>query len=213
MSSFPQISIDDWNNKYVIWAASTPGNPSPDPYNYRHIWGRAWFHDKTTWGDMIDFNAGVTYMFNEYVYPCMAKQITGDKLAIIYQTSAQPGSNIVSTTIPEHDNNIEYRELPGSLFWPAGTGNEPKASGNLVFQNRPNPVKDRTTIRISLVRSADVSLKVVNITGLTVMEMDKGMLGAGTHDVTLDAGTLTPGIYFYSIMIGGEKHTRKMIVE
>jgi hypothetical protein len=75
LSSFPQISIDDYNNLYFMWSAVAPGNPSPDPYNYRHIYGRAKFHDKTDMTEIVDLNGGIIYLFNEYVYPSLAKRI------------------------------------------------------------------------------------------------------------------------------------------
>ena len=123
LSSFPQISVDNYNNLYFLWSAVTPGNPSPDPFNYRHIWGRAKFHDKSVMTDMTDLNGGVMYLFNEFVYPTMAKRILNDKLEVIYQSAPEPGSNIVDATIAAHECKIEHRQIPGSTFWPTGISN------------------------------------------------------------------------------------------
>jgi hypothetical protein len=217
LTSFPQISIDAYDNKYFLWAAATPDNPSPDPYNYRHLNGRAWFNNKTTWGDPIDFNAGFNYIFMEFAYPCMAKNIRNDKLEVIYQTSSQPGSNIVSVgttnVIPVHDVNIDHREILGSTFWPVAIGNHGEADRNFVSQNYPNPASGMTAVRISLAEPCNVSVKVTNVTGMNVMELSKGIVSAGTHDITLDAGRFAPGIYFYTVTMGQEKVTKKMIVQ
>ncbi len=217
LSSFPQISIDASDNKYFLWSAVAPGNPSPDLLNYRHITGRAWFSGKPAWGDMIDFNAGVLYLFTEFVYPCMAKNIRNDKLSVIYQTSTQPGSNIATTgtanVIPLHQVNIDYREISGSSFWPVAVETHSGISSNLVYQNYPNPVKDYTHIRITLTASCEVTINVSNIAGVTMMEISKGLVVAGNHDFTLDASRMAPGIYFYTVTMGSEKITRKMIVQ
>jgi hypothetical protein len=213
LSSFPQISIDEWNNLYFIWAAVTPGNPSPDPYNYRHIWGRAKFHDKADFSEMIDFNSGVFYLFYEYVYPSMAKYVRNDKLSFIYQTASEPGSNIVDTSIPVHECNIEYREIPGSDFWPTGLEKNSAARVNPVSQNFPNPVKGTTWFNVNLHRQASVIVEVSNVMGQKIMSLDKGVVNAGLQQYALDGSQLSSGVYFYTVKIDGEAYTHKMIVD
>jgi hypothetical protein len=213
LSSFPQISIDDWNNIYFLWSAVAPGNPSPDPFNYRHICGRAKFHDKANMTDIVDFNEGVFYLFYEYVYPSMAKNILNDKLAVIYQTSSQPGSNIVDATIPVHECNIEYREIPGSSFWPTGIEKNPAARLNRVSQNYPNPANGTTRFNVLLDQPSHVNVVVSNVMGQQVISMDKGLVAAGAHQYTIDTHQLSAGVYFYTVKINGESYTKKMIVE
>ena len=116
LSSHPQLSVDANNNLYCLYSAATPGNPSPDPYNYRHMWGRARFHSTGAWGDMTDFNEGIFYMFYEFAFANMAKQVQNNNLNVIYQTSPQPGSAVQVTTIPVHDNYYEHRVIPLSAF-------------------------------------------------------------------------------------------------
>ena len=106
LSSWPQFTVDAYNNLYCLYGAATPGNPSPDPYNYRHMWTRAKFYGKNTWTDQLDLNDGILYLFSEYAFPNMAKTILNNNLNVIYQTSPQPGSAVQVTTIPVHDNNL-----------------------------------------------------------------------------------------------------------
>jgi hypothetical protein len=212
MSSFPQISIDAANNVYFLWSALTPGNPSPN-LNYHHIWGRAKFHDKTEMSEMIDFNSGLLYVFNEYVYPSMAKNILNDKLSFIYQTASEPGSNMCDSNIPLHECNFEYREIPGSSFWPTGIEKAPAARINPVSQNFPNPVKGTTSFNVILDKQANVVVEVLNVMGQKIMSMDKGLVSAGGKQYTLDGSQLASGVYFYTVKINGESYTHKMIVE
>ncbi|MEI7500908.1 MAG: T9SS type A sorting domain-containing protein [Bacteroidota bacterium] len=213
LSSFPQISIDAMNNLFFIWSAVTPGNPSPDPFNYRHIWGRAKFHDKSQMSEMIDFNEGMTYIFYEFVYPSMAKNIMNDKLDIMFQSASEPGSNIVDPTIPVHECNIEYREIPVSAFFATGIGKNQADIANPVSQNFPNPMKETTRFNVSLDKPSNVLIEVSNVMGQKVMSIDKGVIAAGVKQFTIDRKELTSGVYFYTVKINGVSFTHKMIVE
>lgn len=213
LSSFPQIVIDQYNNIYFLWSSLTVGNPSPDPYNYRHIWARAKFHDRPHWTEMQDLNTEVIYLFQEYVYPGVAPELKNNNILLITQTSSQPGSNIKDTTIPVHDVNIEYREIPVSTFWPVGIVPKPVTARSPVSQNYPNPVKDKTYFNINLEVAAVVSIEVFNIMGQRVMSIDKGTVHSGIAMMTLDGHLLDAGVYFYTVKINGESYTHKMIVE
>jgi hypothetical protein len=213
LSAFPQMVYDNYDNLYFLWSGVTVGNPSPDPYNYRHIWARPWFHDKTAWSEMKDLNESVLYMFMEYAYPAVATGTKNNKVLLLTQTSSQPGSNIKDTSIPIHDVNIEYREVDLSEFITTGTGNGTKNNITTVTQNYPNPVQDFTSFKVSLTKAANVSIDVLNVMGQTVMTMDKGLVSAGPQSYTIDCGNLTSGIYFYTVKINGESYTHKMIVK
>ena len=66
-------------------------------------------------------------------------------------------------------------------------------------QNYPNPFNPSTEISFSLPVDARVSLDIYNVLGQKVSSLIKGNLPAGEHNITLDAGALTSGIYFYRI--------------
>jgi len=57
-----------------------------------------------------------------------------------------------------------------------------------------------------------VSVRIVNIVGQLVREMDLGRMYAGTHLVSLDLTVLTSGIYTYSVESGGKQISRKMMI-
>ena len=218
LTSFPQISIDAANNIYVIYSGVTWQNPNPEGINYRHIFARAKFHDDPDWStDPIDLNDGIIYYGMEYAYASMAKNLQGDMLRFVYQTSDQPGTAVGTSgttgAIPYHDNTIQYREIPGSTFWPTGTGNSLSSEENLVTQNYPNPVSDLTFFKVNMSRPGQVTVEVADIMGQRIMTLDKGYLGSGSHRMVLDAGGLASGIYFYTVRIDGKAFTHKMIVE
>jgi hypothetical protein len=152
-------------------------------------------------------------MFQEYVYPAVAKSIKNDKILMLTQTSSQPGSNIKDATIPVHEVNFEYREIPASYWVMTGQDNKQAASSNLVGKNYPNPVKDMTSFNVKMEKAANVTVEVSNIMGQKVMTMNMGTLSNGGHKFTIDASQLTSGIYFYTVKIGNETYSQKMIVE
>jgi hypothetical protein len=45
------------------------------------------------------------------------------------------------------------------------------------------------------------------------MELSKGTLNQGKHLLTIGSAGLEPGIYFYTVTMGAEKVTRKMIIQ
>ncbi|MEI7500905.1 MAG: T9SS type A sorting domain-containing protein [Bacteroidota bacterium] len=213
LSSHPQIAIDDFDNFYCLYSAVTPGNPSPDPYNYRHIWATVKFHDKDTWSELMDLNEGALYMFLEFAFPNMAKYVLNDNLNVIYQTSEQPGSAVQVTTIAVHNNNYEHRVIPISTFWPTGIGNSQAVVKNSVGQNFPNPVKVATSFTVNLEKQANVIVEVSNVMGQKVMSMDKGVVNSGAQKFTIDCSQFTSGVYFYTVKMNGESFTHKMIIE
>ncbi|MCK9421788.1 MAG: T9SS type A sorting domain-containing protein [Bacteroidales bacterium] len=215
LTSFPQMSIDAYNNLFVIYAGITWENPDPSGINYHHIFGRAKYHDKATWStEPIDFNAGFLYYGQEYIFASMTKRITNDKLRIIYQTATQPGTAVGTTgVIPYHDCIIQYRELTGNSFWPVGISDNSLLKKNQVSQNYPNPVKGLTYFNVNLDQASNVMVEISNIMGQKVLNFDKGVVNAGMHQMVFDGSQLIPGIYFYTVRIRGEAFTHKMIVE
>ena len=73
---------------------------------------------------------------------------------------------------------------------------------------RPNPASDRVTIRWSLPKEADVSLKVYSTAGRLVRTLTEGKTRPGLHTTVWD-GTdakgreIASGIYFYRLQIRG----------
>jgi hypothetical protein len=217
LSSYPQVTIDSYNNIYFLWSGVTVGNPSTDPYNYRHIWGRAWFNGKPAWSEMVDFNSNFLYMFQEYVYPSVAKNLKNNNLQLLTQTSSQPGSNVGSSAtappVPVHSVNFEYREIPTSEFIASGMDNTTKEDRVTVGQNFPNPLKGSTSFFVTLDKPSPVVIEICNIMGKRVMYIDKGILNAGKQKVTIDGSSLSSGVFFYTVKINGASYTHKMIVE
>ena len=79
----------------------------------------------------------------------------------------------------------------------------------IIYGNFPNPLKNETTIQIELYKVKEVNLTVLSITGQQLLVKDYGKLNQGKHDLNLQINNLSPGIYFYTIIAGHERITRK----
>ncbi|HLA39519.1 MAG TPA: FlgD immunoglobulin-like domain containing protein, partial [Candidatus Glassbacteria bacterium] len=104
-----------------------------------------------------------------------------------------------------------------------GAGIRPAASLPKAFslvQNVPNPFNPSTTISYTIPQSAGplwVSLAVYDLRGRKVAELVEADQGAGSYSVSWDgtdrAGRVLPsGVYFYRLVAGDFKATRKMVL-
>ena len=83
----------------------------------------------------------------------------------------------------------------------------------MAIINYPNPFTGTTSINVNLNNSAQVSLVVNSLTGQVVSTVNYGVMGTGAQTLTFDASNLTSGIYFYTLTIGDQKATNKMIIK
>lgn len=85
-------------------------------------------------------------------------------------------------------------------------------------QNYPNPFNPSTTIKYSIPNVAsgfslsNVVLKIYDILGREVTTLVNQKQKPGFYEVTWDAGNQTSGVYFYQLVAGDFRETRKMIL-
>lgn len=79
---------------------------------------------------------------------------------------------------------------------------EQKNNGLMVSQNMPNPFSASTVINYQLEKSASVSLSIFDVTGKKVAEQSQGTQTAGSHSISVNAGSLNAGVYYYSLKAG-----------
>ena len=79
-------------------------------------------------------------------------------------------------------------------------------------QNYPNPFNYETTVSFNLPRTANVSLKVYDITGQLVSNLVTSQLYAGSYAMKWPATDLPSGVYFYSLVVDGRLLSRKAIL-
>ncbi|MBN2011618.1 lamin tail domain-containing protein [candidate division KSB1 bacterium] len=85
----------------------------------------------------------------------------------------------------------------------------------VVHQNYPNPFNPSTTIRYELPATADVTIRIYDMTGRQVKTLVQNTQSAGAHsilwDATDDAGNpVSSGVYFYMVQTNSLKQVRKL---
>lgn len=74
----------------------------------------------------------------------------------------------------------------------------------------PNPFNATTTIAFSLKDAGNVKIAIHDLLGRQVDVINMGYLSNSTiHSVNYDANELATGVYYYSLMVDGEKKTAK----
>ena len=84
-------------------------------------------------------------------------------------------------------------------------------SGFAIYQNYPNPFNRMTTIKYDLLRASYISITIYDILGREVTTLDNGLQQAGHHQVGVDMGGQSSGIYYYKLQAGQFIQTRRMI--
>jgi hypothetical protein len=91
-------------------------------------------------------------------------------------------------------------------------GSKPVASFELS-QNYPNPFTGESRLSLMLNKSSVVSLEVNDLLGRMVYQIPSAKMNSGVNTLTISANNLNPGVYTYSVIVNGERITRKMMVE
>jgi hypothetical protein len=96
---------------------------------------------------------------------------------------------------------------------PVGAAPPPEGSAFSVEAVYPNPVRGEGRVALRLGAPAEVSLRVLDVTGREVRRQVLGALPSGEHAVTFEAGGLGAGVYLLLAEgSGGERAARRVVV-
>ena len=79
-------------------------------------------------------------------------------------------------------------------------------------QNYPNPFNSLSSIKYSIPKSSQVTLKIFNTLGEEIATLVNEEKLAGTYELKWNASNLPSGVYFYNLQAGIFFQTRKMIL-
>lgn len=79
-------------------------------------------------------------------------------------------------------------------------------------QNRPNPFSAATTIEFELATASDVTLEVFDALGRRVATLVDREFAAGAHTADWNAGSLSSGVYVYTLRAGDSVESRRMVI-
>lgn len=220
----PEISIDRNNKVFVAWAGATL-LVDPNNFTLRHIFGR----DGVISGDSIMWHTDtlggvdltedwIQYNFAECFFPSMSPTSSNEFVYLLFQRDDYGGSwgknsiNPASVGQQAPDDNFITVLSWMKPLW-IGVSEKHEKQTFSVSQNFPNPVNGLTSVNVYLQNGGNLSLKVTNITGQTIMNMEKSNVLAGVSKFVVDGSQLTSGIYFYTVTLGDKSITKKMIVQ
>ncbi len=113
-----------------------------------------------------------------------------------------------------HALSVDFfiRAIVGTYGVDVSEGNMPNRYTFKLFQNAPNPVKNRTTISFVVPKTERVKLTLYDVTGRAVRTLLDRTVTKGIHSVTMNADGLRNGIYFYELRTSDRVKTKKMII-
>lgn len=187
---------------YNSFTASCPYETSTNTFAYITKFSRIHASSK-------DFYANSFAQWNEYTGIGYFPDPTGNN--VFYPCSAADTDSFQAGR--DGANYIQDIDMAVDVLYTSYTGIQSLHSAGIsVSQNYPNPFNTNTVINYSLVKQADVSLKIVDLAGREIMSQSYGIISPGQHSIPLNASDLSQGIYFYSITCAGYTVTRKMVV-
>ncbi|MDX1702605.1 MAG: T9SS type A sorting domain-containing protein, partial [Melioribacteraceae bacterium] len=102
-------------------------------------------------------------------------------------------------------------------YSPLSSFNETQTPNNFeLSQNYPNPFNPSTSIKYSIPRPSNITLKIFDVLGSEVTTLIDKKQPRGNYEVEFDPSAdgveLTSGIYFYRLQAGDYVETNKMIL-
>ena len=122
-----------------------------------------------------------------------------DKANLLYQQGSGVDKMVITNNVtPVVSNGQISSEIPVAFG---------------LSQNYPNPFNPATQIKYDIAKASYVSIKVFDVLGNEVAAVFNGNLAAGKYSADFNASNLATGIYFYSLVVDGQKiDTKKMIL-
>ena len=211
LSTMPTISIDE--NGVIAVVYSTVNEDANNTINYyKRLWARTSPDLGTTWGEFHNLNSDIIHIFDECIYPVLAKNSPNNQFHLIYQADAWPGTYLDANQDPVV-NQIYYSAINKGEIVGIKKHSNNSALGVMVSQNTPNPTNSTTSVIIEIKAEMPVSLQVCNLTGQRVFEIPAQNMTAGSHSFKVDMSGLSSGVYFYKVTAGTQSITKKMIVK
>jgi hypothetical protein len=132
---------------------------------------------------------------NDYLYVLMLRQLDFEELLDVFITKAPLDS--LTTFIKEETSSNEVVLK--------------------MDQNFPNPFIHETNIYFELNLSGNVTFKIMDFSGREFLNKDLGFKNPGKYSIHWDGyddqkKDLSPGLYFYTIIVNGDKLTRSLII-
>jgi hypothetical protein len=210
-SSMPQIVVDANNDIFVVYSGITETFDN-GAQQYRHLWMRHTTNAGTEWAEPVHISADLVHMFDECVFPSMAREkgTLREHIYVIYQADTEPGLAVRGDEDTPGDNVIYFTEILKPTV--DVTNNMIPARVLEISTAYPNPFSNNTSIDVTTYQKSSVSIEVYNITGQKVMEQNFGVKAAGMFKIDVDASALGSGMYLVKVKSGDQASVTRINV-
>ncbi len=93
-----------------------------------------------------------------------------------------------------------------------GISNSEEPQKFILEQNYPNPFNPNTKIKYSINKRSFIEVKIFNVLGIEIQTFVNIIQNPGNYEIDFNASDINSGVYFYTLIAGGEKiETKRMI--
>ncbi len=147
------------------------------------------------------------------------ERITGatwNKIGFVASSSVNALSNHYAFTDSFPQKAINYYRLKivdidGKFVYSDIISIEVKPDKNLIYQNFPNPFSNFTTIKFEIAEKGPVKIVVYTAIGIRIAVLLDEVKEPGIYQVKWNAKDIAPGNYFYTVIIGENIMTKKIL--
>ncbi|MBT3622075.1 MAG: T9SS type A sorting domain-containing protein [Flavobacteriales bacterium] len=209
-ASMPNAGLSANGDIYLSFSAYTE-NADNGTQVYRHLYVTKSSDGGSTWEIPVDITPNVVWSgMKECVFGSMAPTVD-DKLRIVYQMDNEPGLIVRGDEDFVESNDIVYLEIDtAGLF----DGTTSISENNKIITNLsvfPNPANELTTLAISLERTKQVKITIVDLLGKEITTQEK-VMSSGMTTETIDVSDYQNGIYFINLQVGTQVTTKKLVI-
>ncbi len=171
----------------------------------------------TTWGQNLGYKGSyINYYVANAVVLVPAYNDPNDAVAISILQDLYPDKEVVGIDVRNLYSNggmvhCVTQQQPKDLATSTSTV-EPNDFTVQLFQNQPNPVKDKTTIEFTLDKGGDVELVLTDVKGIKVQSLLSAALPKGRHQYTFNLKNIKTGSYTYSLIFDRKLTVSKQLI-
>ncbi len=161
----------------------------------------------------------LTSIANEAFFQCASPVVFSDNniftIPICTQWFTDPAAGVLFKYIPdfsfaENDFTISVDWWPWLCDYIGMDQHAGKPEAMDVF---PNPAENRINVTLELTKERLVTLEIINLLGEKMQRIQKGRMGPGLQQFTVDVNNLFPGIYFVSVSADARQSSRKLVIQ
>ncbi len=200
----------------VIWMANITGPGTAYQNSDVPIMGSAWI-DKGAESDQMDFGYYEMYYQKEgdtswqIIGNAVYEEVREDVLVHWNTNGLDPGAYYIKEVLVDDLGNMAEASTQIVLL-PDLLGVPDQPEDVLGFKVWPNPVKEDLHIAFNLSQNKVVTVELYNSYGKKITFLENDTLSAGDHLMTVNAGTLSAGVYYLMLQAGNSRVVKKVVV-